>query len=145
MAYATVEKRNAYNKRYYLKTREAQLRKQAGRTIPDVDEREYRNLTAILGRHRLTLDKYHSLLEKQDFGCGVCGADLFDNTNPRAIHIDHDHATGDCTRGKVRGLLCVKCNVGLGCLDDGRLFAAAERYLSRATTNRHVPSGRNTW
>lgn len=145
MAYATVERRQAYNKAYYLRTREQRKAKRLlsrdsvrGETPAQEEERRFKNLTAILGRHGLTLDKYHSLLEKQDFCCGVCGGDLF-GADGKAVHIDHDHATGNCVRGKVRGLLCVKCNVGLGCLEDGRLFSAALRYLGRAARNQHTP------
>ena len=90
------------------------------------DKREFLNLEWAMAKYPgLTLDKYHSLLERQDFGCGICGADIVAVPRKR-VHIDHDHTTG-----KVRGILCAKCNTGLGKLDDGRLFRAAEKYLKR--------------
>ena len=72
----------------------------------------------------LTKDDYDRLLEAQNNGCAICG-------NPCDIHkklsADHDHQTG-----RVRGLLCHRCNTGLGCFrdDPNRLLKAVE-YLMR--------------
>jgi len=49
----------------------------------------------------VTDDEYALLLEAQDGGCAICGA----KPKTRRLHVDHDHATG-----KVRGLLCHRCN-----------------------------------
>jgi len=69
--------------------------------------------------------EYERLLEAQDGRCAICGS-----TDPRAsrtrfLQIDHDHVTG-----KIRGLLCSPCNLGIGKFDEdlARLEAAA-RYL----------------
>jgi hypothetical protein len=54
--------------------------------------------------------------------CEICGK------RPESIarlRIDHDHLTG-----KVRGLLCSNCNVGLGMFDDDpELLEQAAEYL----------------
>ncbi len=53
--------------------------------------------------------------------CAICGS-LPDTTRKRGgLHVDHNHATG-----AVRGLLCERCNLGLGFFDDtlARLTAA---------------------
>lgn len=75
---------------------------------------------SVLRKHGLTQDDYDSILESQNYGCGVCGSkEAF--TKYGRFHIDHDHACcpgirscGEC----VRGLLCSKCNQGLGNFGD---------------------------
>jgi hypothetical protein len=52
----------------------------------------------------ITDQEYERLLGEQEGGCAICG-------NPpktRRLHVDHNHRTG-----KVRGLLCFRCNRGL--------------------------------
>jgi len=65
-------------------------------------------------KYGLSLEEYNELLSSQNYQCKIC----FSSGNDRkwkdgreqfvAFHVDHDHITG-----KVRGLLCNKCNVGL--------------------------------
>lgn len=44
---------------------------------------------------------------------GVCAVCLQPSRNGKALHIDHCHITG-----RVRGLLCNRCNLGIGMLGD---------------------------
>jgi hypothetical protein len=60
----------------------------------------------------LTFVEYEKLLEKQHFGCAICGRTQVENFKKR-LCVDHCHATG-----KVRGLLCTRCNTALGQLGD---------------------------
>ena len=54
--------------------------------------------------------------------CQMCDKDLSDTR----VCIDHDHITG-----KVRGILCTSCNVGIGLLGDNiEGVEKALRYLS---------------
>lgn len=70
----------------------------------------------------LTLDEYAELLVRQAGGCAICKETL---TSERQVHTDHCHHTG-----KVRGILCQKCNIGLGHFrDDTKLLRAAIAYL----------------
>ena len=63
-------------------------------------------------RYRITTNDFHEMLAEQGDACAICGT-----TEPGGCwntwNVDHDHATDE-----VRGLLCLKCNVGLGCFDD---------------------------
>lgn len=76
-------------------------------------------------KYGITMDDYEALLAEQDCKCGVCGVDL--STVKRSC-IDHSHTTG-----KVRGVLCGHCNLGIGHLrDDPERLRAAIEYLERA-------------
>lgn len=70
----------------------------------------------------LTKEQFETLLEVQK-GCAICGT-----TKPGGkgdFHVDHDHVTD-----RVRGLLCQKCNMGLGSFcEDVVLLERAVRYL----------------
>jgi DNA-directed RNA polymerase subunit RPC12/RpoP len=59
-----------------------------------------------------TPEQKQRLLEDQDYKCSCCSKDLQDLPS-RQIHLDHDHETG-----KLRGVLCQKCNTTLGLLGD---------------------------
>ncbi|MFB7178476.1 endonuclease domain-containing protein [Streptomyces sp. NPDC056257] len=70
------------------------------------------------------------MLEGQGNCCAVCRSGFTEGDRP---HIDHDHS---CCPGKkpcgkcVRGLLCGRCNTGLGQFKDSMTFLrAAISYL----------------
>jgi hypothetical protein len=65
------------------------------------------------------------MLKDQGGCCAICGTDTPGTSGIFAV--DHDHKTG-----KVRGLLCRSCNVGIGNLgDDPKRLKEAIRYLTR--------------
>jgi Recombination endonuclease VII. len=79
---------------------------------------------ARLAKHNLSAAEYEHMLVSQNNQCAICGK-FFKSTTP---HIDHDHETG-----LVRGLLCSKCNTGLGMFKDNpRFLASAIVYLETA-------------
>lgn len=53
--------------------------------------------------------------------CAICGTNEF---GVRRAHVDHDHVTG-----RVRGILCHRCNTGLGLL--GANLAKALAYVEQ--------------
>ena len=62
-------------------------------------------------RYDLSLEEYNSLLEKQNNVCDICGCDFSKDGDKECV--DHCHETG-----KIRGVLCNKCNTGLGMFKD---------------------------
>ena len=71
-------------------------------------------------KYGITTDQYAKMYIVQAGRCGICQI-KYDN-----LHIDHDHKTG-----KVRGLLCMKCNTGLGQLGD--TYSSVEQALRYLT------------
>lgn len=70
----------------------------------------------------LTPDAEAILLEQQSGVCAICG-----KPDKRKLSIDHCHETG-----AIRGLLCRRCNLGLGCFgDDVEALKKAIEYLER--------------
>jgi hypothetical protein len=70
----------------------------------------------------VTDEEYAVMLEAQGGGCAICGA----KPKTRRLHVDHDHATG-----KVRGLLCHRCNRALPTWISPRWLVEAAVYLDR--------------
>lgn len=81
------------------------------------------NLQKLYG---MTLEEYNQLLLAQGGVCAICkGPPSGAGSKNGSFHVDHCHKTR-----KIRGLLCSKCNSGLGYLqDDLRLVEAAAGYL----------------
>jgi len=78
-------------------------------------------------KHRfgLSLNDYERMLKEQNNLCAICGkTELSYN---RKLAVDHDHKTG-----KVRALLCMKCNHVLGnANDDINVLKNAILYLEK--------------
>lgn len=70
-------------------------------------------------------EMYLFLYKKQEGLCKICSVPLklhnTDDDHKETVHIDHCHTTG-----KIRGLLCNKCNSGLG------FFKENQEYLKKA-------------
>jgi DNA-directed RNA polymerase subunit RPC12/RpoP len=59
-------------------------------------------------KYDLSMEQFEKMLETQDYKCSICKKSL-----EKYSAVDHDHKTG-----KVRGILCRKCNLGLGAAKD---------------------------
>jgi len=82
----------------------------------------------------MTIEDYNRLLIKQNAVCAICKqpeTQLDRHTKkPKRLSVDHSHA-----HNKVRGLLCCRCNMGLGFLEeDPARIQAAQEYLEAAAT-----------
>lgn len=99
-----------------------------------VEVRYHRGRKSNLKRHYgLTIETYEALLSAQGHACAICRDPVKDcmpgeGLRGRSATVDHDHDTG-----AVRGILCVKCNSGLGQFrDDENFLRAAISYLNRS-------------
>jgi len=77
---------------------------------------------ALKHKYGLTADAYLDLLDRQHHKCAICGKPQ--TSIKRRLAVDHDHKTG-----KVRGLLCFRCNTALGAYEFIRPLA--EAYLRK--------------
>jgi len=87
------------------------------------DPEYYRDwkLKAVYG---ITREHYDSLRQDQHYCCAICGIHEKHAKNA-TLCVDHNHDTGE-----VRGLLCHKCNVAIGLLQDNHEFCLnASQYL----------------
>ena len=74
-----------------------------------------------LKKYNLTIEQYNKLIIEQDNKCLICGKPQ----ENKKLAIDHCHTTN-----KVRGLLCSRCNLGIGLFkDDPDLLLKAGQYI----------------
>jgi Recombination endonuclease VII len=76
----------------------------------------------------VTLDWYQSKIKEQNNLCELCGepeTQRHQSGSTRHLSVDHNHSTG-----KVRGVICSSCNIGLQAFDKPKGISL-EEYLSR--------------
>lgn len=143
----TTEQIKANNRQYYLEHRDELIKSQTERYLKNKDKynerkrqyyrenaeriREERKLyrktngdkcrlyliknkdrirnNRLKREYGITLEQYKKMLKDQNECCALC-------KNKRPLRVDHDHRTG-----KVRGLLCDKCNLSLGLLEENEV------------------------
>jgi len=64
--------------------------------------------THLKAAYGLSLEDRENMLKNQDYKCDICHKEI-----KTYSAVDHDHKTG-----KIRSLLCRKCNLGLGAAKD---------------------------
>lgn len=65
----------------------------------------------IKRKYGLSKEEWQKMFEEQGGCCAICSR--HQDTYNRPLHVDHCHTTG-----KIRGLLCWKCNEFLGLIKD---------------------------
>jgi hypothetical protein len=84
---------------------------------------DYARRNALANKYQMTLEQYDDMELQQKGCCAICGR----REGHRKLAVDHDHDTG-----KVRSLLCTRCNTGLGFFKDSpKLLAYAMVYLEK--------------
>lgn len=88
--------------------------------------RQASGLRQALKVRGITLGEYEKMNEAQGGVCAICRQPQ-QHKFRQCLDIDHCHASG-----KVRGLLCSKCNVGIGLLrEDAIILQNAASYLKQ--------------
>ena len=72
--------------------------------------KERRTDSGLRSKYGISLKERNKLLHEQDYQCPICGCQLSSQDNPC---VDHCH-----TSGAIRGILCSRCNLGLGHFGD---------------------------
>ncbi len=82
----------------------------------------------LMYKYGVTVEEYNKMFEFQQGGCAICR-----QAQPeKNLAVDHNHETDE-----IRGLLCFKCNIILGHLnDDEDLLWKIAEYLKRTTWNK---------
>jgi hypothetical protein len=117
------EKENAYRRGWYLRHKaEILARVRANPNTPAIHRKSKMKM-----RYGLTQEALEEMIREQGGGCAICGTREWRGRH-RSPAVDHDHATG-----KIRGVLCDRCNMAAGLIDDSpaRARALAE-YLERS-------------
>ena len=74
----------------------------------------------------ITIEDFERIQEDQDGKCKICGEE--EKAVIRGVPLDHCHETG-----KIRGLLCHRCNKGLGEFGESpEMLRKAAEYLERS-------------
>lgn len=102
------DKTKRFGRRYYCKDCQSERGKLY---VVPVHTSEFKRARYVMQTHGITLQEYDMMMSRS---CEICGEE--------SSHLDHDHVTG-----KLRGVLCHKCNVGIGHFNDdpARLHVAA--------------------
>ena len=112
-----------YYKNYYRANRERlskyqmEWKRSNKEKVRGIKKKEY-----LKRKYNLTPEDMAILLDEQENKCKICSIKFNDYIKH---NVDHCHSTG-----KIRGLLCRACNLGLGFFkDDPKLLIKAIEYL----------------
>jgi hypothetical protein len=111
MPYADKNKKKENDRKWYVRT---------GGFTGERKEQSVR--TTLLRRYGITPERQEEMRAEQGNKCSICEEEFTGSP-----HTDHDHKTG-----RVRSLLCGKCNQAIGLLDEDptRMRKAAD-YIER--------------
>ena len=83
----------------------------------------YQHREKMFKKYGIRVEDYNRMFAQQKGCCAICGR--HQSVFKKKLNIDHNHTTG-----KVRGLLCINCNHGIGQFKDSQeLLLKAHKYL----------------
>ena len=101
---------------YYKENKKEIAKKRREYYLKEKDTPEYKARirdTHLKYTYGISLNCYTDMLTEQGGSCKICLSTETKNSSTDMFAVDHCHDTG-----QVRGLLCDKCNRGLGFLED---------------------------
>lgn len=129
------ENLDAQNKLYYIvhKTEIAEYKKEYGKQYSIINKEEIsrkQTNSGLKSRYGITIEDKQQMFNNQNGLCKICQLEMIFSGN--SCCVDHDHETG-----KIRGLLCNKCNFALGLFKDSTdiLKNAIDYLISSNTEN----------
>jgi Recombination endonuclease VII len=112
--------KSAADKDYRKRHPEIQQRKVSKAKLTDKFLKWY-----LWSAYRITLTTYYTLWAACSGICPICGKHMIMiGRKPNTGVVDHDHKTGE-----VRGIICLKCNAGLGHVEKLNWLPKALFYL----------------
>lgn len=76
--------------------------------LANPEQARYHSRKKLLrNKYNMTIEEHDAMFAAQGFVCGACGSP--DPNSQKGWSTDHCHATG-----KVRGIVCHHCNIGIG-------------------------------
>jgi hypothetical protein len=119
------KKENDYKRKIYHENKELYSKRAREWYANNREKRQNKRFKNLYG---ITLEQYLSMCELQNNKCFICKKKetvCAANKNIKNLSVDHCHSTG-----KVRGLLCSKCNCVIGYADESiELLERAIIYL----------------
>lgn len=118
--YAKRQKENSKN--WHIKNKKHKKEYDRNRRSIIGPETEKRFLNHIFNCYGLSKDAYDKMMIKCEGKCMLCK-----QKPKKKLHIDHDHTTG-----KIRGLLCARCNWFLAVVEkDKTILNRIKTYLKK--------------
>lgn len=112
----------SHNRKNYI-THNEQAKRRAHRANNKPAYKLWKFKWQLKNRYGLEHETYLELLSSQGGGCAICGS--IKTANKMSLAVDHCHKSG-----RIRGILCDSCNVGISRFkDDPSKLLAAIEYL----------------
>ncbi len=106
--------KNSMQRKYYSKESYKQYKREYH--LKNIKGNEAYKDYQLQRNYGITIQEYNKLLKKQKNVCAICGKE---ETSKKysCLSVDHDHKTG-----VVRGLLCSRCNLAVGVIENTDLL-----------------------
>lgn len=116
-----IKSKDWYNKNKESVRKNSKLRRENSPIYKNY-QKNGRRKSYLIRKYGITEEEYKKIKKLQGGVCKICEMECIFG---KELSVDHCHKTG-----KIRGLLCRKCNIGLGYFDDDtKKLSKAMKYL----------------